>query len=1111
MRPITQAILFTFLLSLLPFAHAQLTPELILSTGLPHNTPHIALSPDGETTLTTQFDGTAIFYETATGRTLNSVDLEHDRYTSPYIPIFASKDTVYFLSEKRVRTFDLPSYSFSRDLNVPEPTAYARDASSGQLYIAGQRGQRATIWTVDPSNGRIRPFHTCAQEALDPITRISLAPRENLALITFKSGTAELLKTGRTWVVAKTYPASKDQRFLLPDGHILTASEGYIDSITLTNPADASPPVEIALPKKAPVVNILTPISPNKPTLVSTREDLFQLDPSTRQLVAIRSFKNESFGSQTIRRITASADHDYIFVHAALNFDYALSFVLTPATKQFNRWQTNAFRPEHIHASSTSRTLLVNDSDGLVKRIDFTPAGLSIASQKGQPLSQISLATQSNQIAIGGISSSYQEPNYQSATLYPPAFSKPTTTLKHRGTDTDNNRRSSTSPILSPSGNHLVIVDPAGFHVRTSNGTFLWKFPHKPNLRPSDFAFDSDESRLFFHKSQNNNSKSTVVAIELRTGKQLWEIPAHATYLRYDPADNALRFATTKSYRSNTSNGTKNYIRHFVNTVDADTGAAKREPTRIDVFADYPDIVAATPDGRRWVFQDNKTLRIVSAPYFKNPSNITIKKRVSSGAFLAGNNHLAALSDNRIAFFDTDAPTYLGELSLLQSDAQWAFVNRDGLFDATPAAQSALNFAFGLTPAPLASFYEPYFRPRLLNALFEGQAVTPPTIDIATLAQPPATKITLLDKAANSILDSTTTEQNEILLNVAIASPATPLREVRVFHNGKRLNLATRGLFVEDDEPETTDSPAPSYNQNRQFPIQLLPGDNTLTVVALNAQNIESPPAELSIHLKADPNKTQPALHLVAIGIDQYQNEKYNLNYAVADATAFASTLQQNSTPLFSTVNYHPVKNDQAIKANLVTTLEEIQKTATPDDVFIFYYAGHGVVAKQGQGDFYLVPHDVTQLYGADDQLQSRAVSSIQLQELSSQISAQKQLFILDACQSAGAIASISQRGAAEERAIAQLARSTGTHWLTASGSQQFATEFAELGHGAFTYTLLQALNGAADTGDSQITVNELKAYLESQVPEVTAKHKGTAQYPASYGYGQDFPIAILP
>ena len=104
----------------------------------------------------------------------------------------------------------------------------------------------------------------------------------------------------------------------------------------------------------------------------------------------------------------------------------------------------------------------------------------------------------------------------------------------------------------------------------------------------------------------------------------------------------------------------------------------------------------------------------------------------------------------------------------------------------------------------------------------------------------------------------------------------------------------------------------------------------------------------------------------------------------------------------------------------------------------------------------------------------------------------------------------IAMRGAAEEKAIAQLARSTGSHWLTASGSEQFAAEFSQLGHGVFTYALLQGLKGGAANGDKQITVNELKAYLEIQVPELSQKYKGSPQYPASYGYGNDFPIEVI-
>ena len=133
------------------------------------------------------------------------------------------------------------------------------------------------------------------------------------------------------------------------------------------------------------------------------------------------------------------------------------------------------------------------------------------------------------------------------------------------------------------------------------------------------------------------------------------------------------------------------------------------------------------------------------------------------------------------------------------------------------------------------------------------------------------------------------------------------------------------------------------------------------------------------------------------------------------------------------------------------------------------------------------------------------------MQQYSKEIKAQKQLFILDACQSAGALDQVAMRGAAEEKAIAQLARATGTHWLTASGSEQFASEFKQLGHGTFTYVLLEALNGKADKGnDRKITVKEIDAYLQEMVPEVATQYRGTPQYPASYGFGNDFPIGIV-
>jgi uncharacterized caspase-like protein len=313
---------------------------------------------------------------------------------------------------------------------------------------------------------------------------------------------------------------------------------------------------------------------------------------------------------------------------------------------------------------------------------------------------------------------------------------------------------------------------------------------------------------------------------------------------------------------------------------------------------------------------------------------------------------------------------------------------------------------------------------------------------------------------------------------------------------------------VVEDEGKSSDT--------RTFEIQLVPGLNTFRAVAINSQRTESVPEELQLTYKApqlsaaDPKPEGPTLHLMVVGINAYKNPKYSLNYAKADASSFKQELEK-ATPLFKDIKVTFITDGDALKANIQASFRQTVKDAKPQDVFVFYYAGHGVMSmEEKEKQFYIVPHDVTQLYGADDALMQKGISAKELQEFSKAIPAQKQLFILDACQSAGALNVMAMRGAAEEKAIAQLARSTGTHWLTASGSEQFATEFSQLGHGVFTYALLEGLKGAADNGDKRITINELKAYLETQVPELTQKYKGTAQYPASYGFGNDFPLLIF-
>ncbi len=486
--------------------------------------------------------------------------------------------------------------------------------------------------------------------------------------------------------------------------------------------------------------------------------------------------------------------------------------------------------------------------------------------------------------------------------------------------------------------------------------------------------------------------------------------------------------------------------------------------------------------------------------------------------WLKGGKHFVSVGDDQsLRIWDKEAEREQLQLFGFVGSDDWVAVTPDGRFDGTTNGIKNLYFVRGIEVLPLESLYEKFYTPGLIKRVLSGEPLPPISDkdDIRNLKLPPLVKIlppidsdtrnlTVEDDIAATRRFASKT--GRIKLTVEATAQQDGVAEIRLFHNGKAVGAGTRNLVVEDEKIEA--------KKTQVFEIQLADGENFFRAIAINAQRTESRPDEMIVTNKATIAKTTitttATLHLLVVGINTYKNSKYNLNYATADATAFKSAIESTSAGLYAKVNAVYIGDAQATKAGIVAELEKVKAAAQAADVFIFYYAGHGVLNEKKE--FHLVPNDVTQLYGADEALAQKGISAKLMQQFSSEIKAQKQLFILDACQSAGALDNVvALRGVAEEKAIAQLARATGTHWLTASGSEQFAAEFKQLGHGTFTYVLLEALTGKADKGsDRKITVKELDAYLQEIVPEVTAKYRGAAQYPASYGFGNDFPIGVV-
>ncbi|MEQ8924281.1 MAG: caspase family protein [Fulvivirga sp.] len=414
---------------------------------------------------------------------------------------------------------------------------------------------------------------------------------------------------------------------------------------------------------------------------------------------------------------------------------------------------------------------------------------------------------------------------------------------------------------------------------------------------------------------------------------------------------------------------------------------------------------------------------------------------------------------------------------------EWVAINNAGYFSGSLNAFNKIAFVKGMESYSVDQFFNKYYQPDLLNKTF-SKSTSKLNINEQLIKAPPP-MVEFIAPHPNEVVKA---DKIDVILK--IEDQGGGAEKIVLMHNKK--------IIYESDLDLKNGKSAVTIQ------VPLITGTNTLEAVAVNSQGIESHRQETIVEKEGKKNST---LYVFAIGINHYENEALNLNYARADAEGFINIIKSNTKNLFEKTEVIPLFDNQATKATILEQLKLLGKRVNPEDVLFFYYAGHGSMVDVS---FYFVPTDNVKLY-SEDKLKQSAISAAELQNELQRISALKQLLIIDACQSGGSVELLAQRGAPEEKALAQLSRSTGIHVLAAAGSEQFATEFKELGHGIFTYVLLEALSGKADGSpkDGKVTIYELKSYLDDQVPEFSKKHKGQMQFPHTFSRGQDFPIII--
>jgi hypothetical protein len=254
---------------------------------------------------------------------------------------------------------------------------------------------------------------------------------------------------------------------------------------------------------------------------------------------------------------------------------------------------------------------------------------------------------------------------------------------------------------------------------------------------------------------------------------------------------------------------------------------------------------------------------------------------------------------------------------------------------------------------------------------------------------------------------------------------------------------------------------------------------------------------------QAPPVPTQPRQKwALVVGIGKFDNPRVpELHLTKPDAASFAAFLQDPKTGRFNAANVHVLTDEQATTRAIKEQLNWLARSAAADDLVVIYMATHGSPRTMDTaGVNYIITYDTD--ITNQDALFATALPMVDVgNTVASRVKATRVAIFLDTCfsgaASGGANTTASNSAAATPaspaaRAIApgirtasvsgeminRIKQGTGRVILTASNGDEVSWESDKLGHGYFTYYLLQALQ----KGKGQQPLSEIYPELKQNV-----------------------------
>jgi WD40 repeat protein len=456
-------------------------------------------------------------------------------------------------------------------------------------------------------------------------------------------------------------------------------------------------------------------------------------------------------------------------------------------------------------------------------------------------------------------------------------------------------------------------------------------------------------------------------------------------------------------------------------------------------------------------------------------------------------------------------------------DAEWIVITSEGYYNASEKGAEYLSVSAGGKSFDMNLFYDVFYRPDIVAAKLRGDDIKDLitiTMKDAIKSPPPAVEFTTIPSD---------TDKSKVKVCYQAKNSGGGIGEVRLFHNGKLIQsdgyyrdmaksssekqqlmaMNSKAIYENmrsvsvkgktEDRQITTRPKGEVFDDCKE--VETVSGENEVSVTAFNSGNtVQSYMKTVKFNLNRKPE--DPHLYILSVGIDKYRDNTVNLKYAAKDATDIEQKLLKQSATVYKpqNIHYELLLDDKAGKGNIINKINELSRIVKPQDGFILFVAGHGVLL---QNQYYMLTSDYDGMVN-----DASMISSNEIVEISKKIRSLSQLFIFDTCHAGGVDTIVS--GLYDAR-MSVLAKKMGLHIYASANSIQEAQDGYQ-GNGLFTYTLLDGLNNKKEADknrDNAVSLVELGGYVKQTTTEISKKINHN-QTPLIINFGKDNPVYNL-